>query len=120
MYPREERLESTKSGTPFTMIPTRTEFYGILQGCKIHEYLFCDRLFPSLTGGRQDSHILPRVPGPMERGESKCNCDWLWEGDDGFVQRKADPIITVYEAQANPADHEKIQGMVGGAQMSQP
>ena len=56
----------------------------------------------------------------MERGESKCNCDWLWEGDDGFVQRKADPIITVYEAQANPADHEKIQGMVGGAQMSQP
>ena len=35
-------------------------------------------------------------------------------------KRKADPIITVYEAQANPADHEKIQGMVRGAQLPQP
>lgn len=36
------------------------------------------------------------------------------------MQKRADPIITVYEAQANPADHEKIQGMVGGTQMPQP
>jgi len=30
----------------------------------------------------------------------------------GF-QRKSDPVITVYEAQANLADHEKIQGTEG-------
>lgn len=41
-------------------------------------------------------------------------------GNHDFIQRKADPVITVYEAQANPADHEKIQGMIGGVQMPQP
>ena len=48
------------------------------------------------------------------------------EDGDGFSfakkkkkQRRADPIITVYEAQANPADHEKIPGVVGGMQMPQ-
>ena len=32
-------------------------------------------------------------------------------------QRKQDPVITVYEAQANLADHEKIQGMEGNFSM---
>lgn len=30
-----------------------------------------------------------------------------------FSQRKSDPVITVYETQANLADHEKIQGTDG-------
>lgn len=29
-------------------------------------------------------------------------------------QRRRDPIIAVYESQANLADHEKIQGTDGG------
>ena len=29
------------------------------------------------------------------------------------LQRKSDPVITVYETQANLADHEKIQGTDG-------
>lgn len=29
------------------------------------------------------------------------------------LQRKGNPVITVYEAQANLADHEKIQGTDG-------
>ncbi|KAF9650240.1 DUF1000-domain-containing protein [Thelephora ganbajun] len=37
-----------------------------------------------------------------------------------WSEKKEDPVITVYEAQANPADHEKIQGMMGGTQMPQP
>ena len=41
-------------------------------------------------------------------------------GESQLIQRKADPVITVYEAQANLADHEKIQGMIGGVQMPQP
>ncbi len=28
-------------------------------------------------------------------------------------QRKSNPVITVYEAQANPADHQKIKGLDG-------
>jgi len=31
-----------------------------------------------------------------------------------WTERKRDPIITVYESQANLADHEKIQGTDGG------
>jgi hypothetical protein len=30
-----------------------------------------------------------------------------------FSQRKSDPVITVYETQANLADHERIQGTDG-------
>ncbi|KAJ8488115.1 hypothetical protein ONZ45_g14073 [Pleurotus djamor] len=30
-----------------------------------------------------------------------------------WTQHKGAPVVTVYEAQANPADHEKIQGMGG-------
>lgn len=29
------------------------------------------------------------------------------------LQRKSNPVITVYEAQANLADHKKIQGTDG-------
>ena len=51
MYPREERLESIKSGAPCTKLTTQTGFYDDPQSCKIHEHLFRNRLFPSLTGG---------------------------------------------------------------------
>jgi hypothetical protein len=37
--------------------------------------------------------------------------------DTSSQQRKQDPVITVYEAQANLADHEKIQGMEGNFAM---
>ena len=36
------------------------------------------------------------------------------------IQRKTEPVITVYEAQANLADHEKIQGMDGNYSLPQP
>ena len=41
----------------------------VLQGCKIHEYFLHNGLFPSLTRGRRNSHILSRISGSMERGE---------------------------------------------------
>jgi hypothetical protein len=37
--------------------------------------------------------------------------------DPSLQQRKQDPIITVYESQANLADHEKIQGTEGNYNM---
>ena len=36
-----------------------------------------------------------------------------------WTERKKDPVITVYEAQANLADHEKIQGTNAGFNMLQ-
>ncbi|KAJ7599067.1 galactose-binding domain-like protein [Mycena floridula] len=36
-----------------------------------------------------------------------------------WTARKATPVITVYEKQANPADHKKIQGMDGMSSSSQ-
>jgi hypothetical protein len=33
--------------------------------------------------------------------------------DPPLQQRKQDPVVTVYESQANLADHEKIQGTEG-------
>ncbi|PCH42607.1 DUF1000-domain-containing protein [Wolfiporia cocos MD-104 SS10] len=37
-----------------------------------------------------------------------------------FSERKEAPVVTVYEAQANLADHERIQGMDGNFSMPQP
>jgi hypothetical protein len=38
----------------------------------------------------------------------------VWLEHINLIQRKREPVITVYETQANLADHEKIQGTDSG------
>jgi hypothetical protein len=51
---------------------------------------------------------LPRIRGAVQHHVPD---------DPSLQQRKQDPVITVYESQANLADHEKIQGTEGNVSM---
>ncbi|KAF9790284.1 DUF1000-domain-containing protein [Thelephora terrestris] len=89
---------------------TPTQEFDVPQGREVGEYQVRAAKFTNISS--------ITVFFPASQGAEETRIYYL-----GFLgqwsERKADPIITVYEAQANPADHEKIQGMIGGAQLPQ-
>ncbi|KAI0261692.1 hypothetical protein BGY98DRAFT_940617, partial [Russula aff. rugulosa BPL654] len=60
-----------------------------------------------------------REVGEYTLNVARCrdNSDLLYRILGQWSERKQDPVITVYESQANLADHEKIQGTDGNLNM---
>ncbi|KAF8311724.1 DUF1000-domain-containing protein [Clavulina sp. PMI_390] len=83
--------------------------FEIVQSSEIGEYAVKPARFSNLRS------ITLFVPA--SQGADKTRISYIgFKGE--FTELKDQPVITVYEAQANPADHEKIQGMDGA--MSRP
>jgi len=83
---------------------TPTQEFHVAQGREVGEYAVKAAKFSNLSS---ITLFFPRSQGAD-------NTQIYYVGLLGqWSERKDNPIITVYEAQANLADHEKIQGMDG-------
>jgi len=79
--------------------------FEIPQGREVGEYTVKPAKFTNI------SSITLHFPG----GQGGDNIQLYYLGFRGdWTPRRRDPVITVYESQANLADHEKIQGTDGG------
>ncbi|CCM04683.1 uncharacterized protein FIBRA_06869 [Fibroporia radiculosa] len=85
--------------------------FTVAQGREVGEYHVLPAKFPNVTS--------LTLFFPASQGADTTRIYYV--GFLGqFTERKNEPVITVYEAQANLADHEKIQGMDGNLSMPQP
>jgi len=79
-----------------------TQEFDVAQGREVGEYAVKTAKFSNLSS--------VTLFFPSSQGADTTRIYYV-----GFLghwsERKNTPVITVYEAQANPADHEKIQGM---------
>jgi len=83
---------------------TPTQEFDIPQGREVGEYVVKTAKFSNL------SSITLFFPGAQGADTTQI----FYVGFLGhWTERKSNPVITVYETQANPADHEKIQGSDG-------
>jgi len=87
-----------------------TQEFDVAQGREVGEYLVKAAKFSNLSS--------ITLFFPSSQGAETTQIYYV--GFLGYwTERKNNPVITVYEAQANPADHEKIQGMDGMSSTSQ-
>jgi len=83
---------------------TPTQEFNVAQGREVGEYVVKVAKFSNL------SSITLFFPASQGADTTKL----YYVGFLGqWSERKNNPVVTVYEAQANLADHEKIQGMDG-------
>jgi len=81
-----------------------TQEFDVAQGREVGEYVVKAAKFSNLSS---ITLFFPAAQGAD-------NTQIYYVGFLGqWSERKSNPVITVYEAQANLADHEKIQGMDG-------
>jgi hypothetical protein len=89
---------------------TPVQELDIAQGREVGEYIVKTAKFSNVTS--------VTLFFPSSQGADNIQIYYL-----GFLgqwtERKKDPLLTVYEAQANPADHKKIQGTDTGFNMLQ-
>jgi len=85
---------------------TPTQEFAVVQGREVGEYALKPAKFPNVSS--------VTLFFPASQGAETTRIYYV-----GFLgqwsERKKDPVITVYESQANLADHEKIQGTERGA-----
>ncbi|KAH9481518.1 PITH domain-containing protein [Psilocybe cubensis] len=104
--PAKIALFANQESLDFDDIPdkTPTQEFDIPRNREVGEYSLKTAKFSNV------SHITVFVPASQGADTSRI----YYLGFLGtWTQHKSQPIITVYEAQANIADHEKIQGMDG-------
>ncbi|KAF9469042.1 PITH domain-containing protein [Collybia nuda] len=87
-----------------------TQEFNVAQGREVGEYAVKTAKFSNISS--------VTLFFPASQGADSTQVYYV-----GFLghwsERKNNPILTVYEAQANPADHKKIQGMDGATNSPQ-